>query len=100
MFLNSLSGDIGVQGVDFVEFWTDLVLQQDFVNANTGLYDPRHMMGTTSQDVFRWPAIENGTQRQLLGQFITMLELPGAPMVYWGEEQSFYLLDNTASNYV
>ncbi|KAF3766254.1 family 5 glycosyltransferase [Cryphonectria parasitica EP155] len=95
-----LSGYIGIEGTSFVQFWTDLVLDNDFINSNTGLFDPRHMMGTTTQDVFRWPAIANGTQRQLLGQFITYLILPGSPMLYWGEEQALYIVDSTASNYI
>ncbi len=70
------------------------------VNANTGKFDPRHMYGVTNQDVFRWPAIVNGTQKQLLGMFLTTLLLPGIPTLVWGEEQAFYVMDNTASNYV
>lgn len=58
------------------------------------------MMGTANQDVFRWPSLTDGTQRQILGQFITIIELPGAPALFWGEEQSLYILDSTASNYV
>jgi alpha-1,3-glucan synthase len=54
----------------------------------------------SNQDVFRWPGITQGTERQLLGMFVTVLEMPGIPMVSWGEEQAFYALDNTASNYV
>lgn len=77
-----------------------MVLQNDFINANTGRFDPRTMLGTASQDVFRWPAVKNGTQKQLLGQFITMLEVPGTPTLYWGEEQSLYILDTTAANYI
>ena len=58
------------------------------------------MYGVTNQDVFRWPAITNGTEKQLLGFFIVTLLLPGIPTLAWGEEQAFYLLDSTASNYV
>lgn len=58
------------------------------------------MYGVTNQDVFRWPAIVNGTQKQLLGIFLTTLLLPGIPTLVWGEEQAFYVMDNTASNYV
>jgi alpha-1,3-glucan synthase len=72
----------------------------DFVNANTGLFDPRHMYGVTNQDVFRWPAIQDGTQKMLLGLFITTLHMPGIPLLLWGEEQEFYILDSTAENYV
>jgi alpha-1,3-glucan synthase len=69
-----------------------------------------------SQDVFRWPAIQNGTQKWLLGNYITTLLMPGIPLLLWGEEQAvsplklfpllvlmffkFYILDNTAANYV
>lgn len=95
-----LDGAIGQGGVDFVNYWQQMMLDNDFVNANTGKFDPRHMMGVSNQDVFRWPALTDGTHRQLLAQFITTIELPGAPALFWGEEQSFYLLDNTADNYV
>jgi alpha-1,3-glucan synthase len=80
--------------------WEDMLKTNDFVNPNTGHVDPRHMYGVTNQDVFRWPAIQQGTQRMLLGQFITSLLLPGVPLVLWGEEQDFYVLDNTADNYI
>lgn len=52
------------------------------------------------KDVFRWPGFVNGTQRQLLGDFIVTLLMPGIPLVSWGEEQAFYTLDNTANNYI
>jgi len=86
--------------VDWVEFWKVIAQTNDLVNANTGLFDPRHMYGVTNQDVFRWPSITNGTQKQLLGFFIITFVLPGIPTLTWGEEQAFYLLDSTASNYV
>ena len=70
------------------------------VNANTGEYDPRHMFGMTSQDVFRWPALKTGAQRQLLGLNIVTLMLPGIPILLWGEEQKHYIQDNLASDYV
>jgi alpha-1,3-glucan synthase len=86
--------------VDWFGGWNDILVSNDLVNANTGKYDPRHMYGVANQDVFRWPAIKNGTERGLLGQFITTLQLPGIPLLLWGEEQDFYILDATASNYV
>jgi len=58
------------------------------------------MHGVTNQDVFRWPAIKDGTERMLLGLFITTLHMPGIPLLLWGEEQAFYTLDNTAANYI
>ncbi|KAI4280846.1 MAG: hypothetical protein L6R38_004122 [Xanthoria sp. 2 TBL-2021] len=90
----------GAYGVDWVEQWTKLVSNNDMVNSETGEMDPRHMFGMTGQDVFRWPALANGTQRQLLGFFITMLEMPGIPMVFFGEEQASYILENHANDYV
>ena len=85
---------------NWVDMWNTFLLTNDFVNAETGEFDPRHMYGATNQDVFRWPAVVNGTQRQLLGHFITTLLMPGIPLVLWGEEQAFYVLDNTADNYI
>lgn len=45
----------------------------DFLNWGTGEVDPRHLYGTTNQDVFRWPALTNGTQKMLLGMLVTNL---------------------------
>jgi hypothetical protein len=44
-----LDGAIGFEGVDFAQHWNGYLLTDDFVNANTGLFDPRHMFGTTNQ---------------------------------------------------
>ncbi|KAJ5734104.1 hypothetical protein N7493_002890 [Penicillium malachiteum] len=85
---------------DFVTAWNIMLGSNDMVNANTGKFDPRHMFGATNQDVFRWPAVQYGVQRQLLGSFVTTLLLPGIPLLLWGEEQAFYILDGTASNYI
>jgi alpha-1,3-glucan synthase len=86
--------------MNFVDMWNTFLLTNDFVNPNTGKVDPRHMYGVTNQDVFRWPSITKGIERQLLGHFITTIHMPGAPLLLWGEEQAFYVLDNTASNYI
>lgn len=58
------------------------------------------MYGTSNQDVFRWPSIKSGTDRMLLALFITTLHMPGIPLLLWGEEQAFYVLDSTAANYL
>ncbi|KAL8647173.1 MAG: hypothetical protein Q9226_006541, partial [Calogaya cf. arnoldii] len=87
----------------WVDGWNTMVMTNDLANPNPGGpqgFDPRHMYGVTNQDVFRWPAIKNGTQKMLLGLFITTLHMPGIPKLLWGEEQDFYVLDNTAGNYV
>ena len=49
--------------------WNYMLLTNDFYNANNGAFDPRHMYGVTNQDVFRWPGIEQGSERMLLGYF-------------------------------
>ncbi|KAJ5273224.1 hypothetical protein N7478_008349 [Penicillium angulare] len=86
--------------VNWTEAWYDMILTNDLVNANTGKFDPRHMYGATNQDVFRWPTVEQGIERQLLALFITTLHMPGIPLLLWGEEQAFYTLDALASNYI
>ncbi|KAJ5929772.1 hypothetical protein N7454_006722 [Penicillium verhagenii] len=86
--------------VNWVEAWNWTLQSNDLVNANTGKFDPRHMFGATNQDVFRWPAVQYGVERQLLGSFITTLLIPGIPLTLWGEEQAFYILDATAENYI
>ncbi|GKT68656.1 alpha-glucan synthase [Colletotrichum tofieldiae] len=94
----------GMAGYDvpsnFVEAWNEVLRSNDMINANTGKVDPRHMFGAMNQDTFRWPAIELGHERSLMGLFLTTLHLPGIPMLTWGEEQAFYILDNTAQNYM
>ncbi|KAM7198752.1 hypothetical protein V8F20_006067 [Naviculisporaceae sp. PSN 640] len=86
--------------INWAESWQDMLLTNDFTNANTGKFDPRHMFGVSNQDVFRWPSIVNGTHKYLIGAFITSLLLPGIPIVNWGEEQAFYVLENIAGNYL
>lgn len=54
-------------------------------------------MAMTNHDIFRWPSLVNGTQRQAFGQYVGMLMMPGVPLVYYGEEQSMYIYDNTAA---
>jgi alpha-1,3-glucan synthase len=86
--------------INFVDTWNTMLVTNDFLNANTGEFDPRHMYGVTNQDVFRWPGIKDGTQKMLLGLFISTLHMPGIPLLLWGEEQAFYVLDSTAANYL
>ncbi|KAK4971939.1 hypothetical protein LTR66_011355, partial [Elasticomyces elasticus] len=86
--------------INFVDEWDVIVQTNDLVNANTGVWDPRHLYGVSNQDVVRWPGLINGTHRQILGTYIIEMLMPGVPMISWGEEQAFYVLDNTATNYV
>jgi alpha-1,3-glucan synthase len=86
--------------VNLVQAWDTLLMTNDLVNPSTGVFDPRHMFGTTNQDNFRWPAVAHGTEKMLLGQFLTTLQMPGIPLLLWGEEQAFYVLDSTADNYI
>lgn len=86
--------------VNFVDAWAMMVITNDFLNPNTEVFDPRHQYGTTNQDVFRWPSLTNGTHKNALANFITTHVLPGQPLLWYGEEQSMYLFDNGASNYL
>ncbi|KAF2220931.1 hypothetical protein BDZ85DRAFT_297645 [Elsinoe ampelina] len=86
--------------VNFADAWRVMQMTNDFVNANTGLYDPRHLHGASNQDVLRWPGLVNGTERQLAASFVVTLLMPGINMISWGEEQALYTLDNTAGNYL
>ncbi|EKG16141.1 Glycosyl transferase family 1 [Macrophomina phaseolina MS6] len=86
--------------IDWVDAWNEILKTNDLINANTGEIDPRHLYGATNQDVFRWPGITNGTDRNLAGLFITSLVMPGIPALFWGEEQAYYVLESTADNYI
>ena len=108
-FYRSLARFLGMDGnlqvaydvdVNFITAWNEMFLYDDFINPNTGKVDPRHMYGTSNFDVFRWPSLENGTERSVLGTFITTLVMPGIPLLYYGEEQNFYTYDTGASNYL
>lgn len=87
-----LDGTFSAEGdppnVSWIDFWATVLSTNDMINANNGTtFDPRHMYGVTNQDVFRWPTIKNGIEKQLLGYFIVALLLPGIPTLVWGEEQ-------------
>lgn len=86
--------------VNFVTAWNQMFVDNDFINPMTQQVDPRHMLGTSNFDVFRWPSLDNGTQKSVLGTFITTLLIPGIPLLYYGEEQNIYLYDNGANNYL
>jgi alpha-1,3-glucan synthase len=86
----SLSRFLGMDGnlqvaydvdVNFVTSWNEMFVDNDFVNPNTGAVDPKHMFGTSNFDVFRWPSLENGTQKGLMAAFITNIVMPGVPLV-------------------
>ena len=99
----SMDGNLQVADdvpVNFVDAWNVIFRTNDFVNPHTGVNDPKHMYGTSNFDVFRWPSLVNGTQKSVLGTFITTLVMPGVPLLYYGEEQNIYLFDNGASNYL
>lgn len=86
--------------VNFVNMWNTMLINNDFLNQMTGEFDPRHMWGVTNQDVMRWPMMAQGVERQLVGSFVTHLLMPGMPKAWYGEEQEFYILDSSASNYL
>lgn len=66
---------------NFVTAWNQMFVDNDMLNPNTGEVDPKHMYGTSNFDVFRWPSLENGTQRGALATFVTTLVMPGVPLV-------------------
>jgi alpha-1,3-glucan synthase len=66
---------------NFVTSWNQIFVDNDMINSYTGEIDPRHMYGTSNFDVYRWPSLENGTQRGVLATFITTLVIPGLPLV-------------------
>lgn len=67
--------------VNFVTAWNQMFVNNDFLNKETGVVDPRHMYGVSNFDVFRWPALKNGTEKNMLGAFIVTLVMPGIPLV-------------------
>lgn len=71
----------------------------DFINSE-GIFDPKHLFGASNFDVFRWPALTQGRERQMLATFITAVIMPGIPLYYYGEEQGMYLFDNDADNFL
>lgn len=86
----SLSRFLGMDGnlqvafdvdTNFITAWNQMFVNNDMLNAISGKLDPRHMYGTSNFDVFRWPSLENGTARSVLGTFITTLVMPGIPLV-------------------
>ena len=101
-----LDGTFGAEGdpdVGWIDFWEAILASNDMINANDGItFDPRHMYGVTNQDVFRWPTIKNGIEKQLLGYFVIALLLPGIPTLVWGEDQvcviQIYLLQIRAKS--
>lgn len=86
--------------VNFVDSWNTILRTNDMSNAYTGDFDPRHMYGISNHDVFRWPGITNGVEKNLLGLYVITLLFPGIPALLWGEEQAFYVLESTNANYV
>jgi alpha-1,3-glucan synthase len=85
---------------DFVEDWNILIRTMDYVNANTGKFDPRDMFAVTNQDTFRYPSLVDGERRLRLGIMLTTVALPGIPLLLYGDEQGFFLHDSRTENYI
>jgi alpha-1,3-glucan synthase len=85
---------------NFVDAWNAMAVSNDMVNPNSGTFDPKHMYGVSNFDIFRWPSLASGVQKAATASFITTLLMPGIPLVFYGEEQNFYLFDTGASNYL
>ncbi|EPY52099.1 alpha-1,4-glucan synthase Ags1 [Schizosaccharomyces cryophilus OY26] len=84
----------------FTDAWEQIQVNEDAVNINSGIIDARHMLGITNNDLFRWGSLLNGTEKAILGTMITTLMFPGIPLLYYGDEQGMYVLDNSADNYL
>lgn len=67
--------------VNFVDAWNSLFVENDFINADTGEFDPRHMYGMSNFDILRWDGLVDGPQRAALGTFVASLLMPGSPLV-------------------
>lgn len=67
--------------VNFPDAWNKMFTTNDFLNANSGEVDPKHLLGTSNFDIFRWPSLEYGKQKSAIGTFITNLVVPGIPLV-------------------
>jgi alpha-1,3-glucan synthase len=85
---------------DLVDAWNAMAVSNDLINQATGEYDPRHMFGVSNFDIFRWPSLVSGVQKAAFAQFVTTLMMPGIALIFYGEEQGFYLYDTSASNYL
>jgi alpha-1,3-glucan synthase len=77
---------------NFVTAWNQMFVNNDFLNVNNDVLDPRHMFGTSNFDVFRWPGLEDGIKKSVLATFITSLVMPGIPLVsvaFFGDATSY-----------
>jgi alpha-1,3-glucan synthase len=61
----------GEAPTNFAKQWDEVLKSNDLRNAYTQDFDPRHMYSASNQDVLRWPGLINGTERQLLGTFLS-----------------------------
>jgi alpha-1,3-glucan synthase len=66
---------------NFITAWNEMFVNNDFLNPNTGQFDPKHLFGASNFDVFRWPSLANGTLRSALASYIAYVVMPGVPMV-------------------
>ncbi|KAJ7063334.1 modular protein with glycoside hydrolase family 13 and glycosyltransferase family 5 domains [Mycena amicta] len=73
--------------INFITAWHEMFVENDLINSQNKALDPRHIL-------------QNGTQMSALGSFITSMVMPGIPLLYYGEEQNFYLFDTGAANYL
>ena len=79
-----MDGDLEVPfdtDTNFVTSWSQMFVDNDMINPNTGAVDSKHLFGTSNFDVFRWPSLESGIQRGVLATFVTTLVMPGLPLV-------------------
>ena len=58
--------------VNWVTAWNQRVVSNDFINAETGLFDPRHMMGASNQ--VRHPFARRSVSETALGRLPLALD--------------------------
>lgn len=68
-------------GVDFPTAWNEMFRTNDFLNWDQDEIDPKHMLGTSNFDIFRWPSLQYGKQKSAMATFITNILFPGIPLV-------------------
>ena len=67
--------------VNFVDATNQMFVTNDYLSAKDGTSDPRHLMGVSNFDVFRFPGLVNGRKLSALATFITTVVVVGIPLV-------------------
>ena len=66
---------------NLVDGWNQMLITNDFLDPFNGEFDPKHLLGTSNFDVFRWNGLEYGEDRNNFAIFVSLVLVPGIPMV-------------------